>query len=173
MDIDLKGLPEDCVPQWSFKYSKGGRLFAKTLPELLDRSAKYREKLDAEGKGYDLVLTFSKPRTVWPKVLIIDRDINPNVWFPEESGLHWTDSSGSRAVYFWNPKGDEYDREIDLPEDVFHHIHMRVNNLRKAGHEVQLCMRRDDPGLGIWIPEIDEPIVEAGGIPDGCIKTGK
>ena len=100
------------------------------------------------------------------KVLIIDRNLNPSVW---ADGLHWCDSSGTRSVWYFNPDEDSYETAQDLPNAVFEKIEWHVSNLRRNGCQVLLCIRREDPGLGIWIDEIDRPIFEAGGLPDGCI----
>ena len=100
------------------------------------------------------------------KVLIINRRINPTVWVP---ALHWCDSSGHRSVYFYNPAGADYESAVDLPCYVFEKILWHVGNLSAADGIHYLCLRREDPGLGIWIPEIDQPVKDAGELPDGCI----
>ena len=102
------------------------------------------------------------------QVLVIDRDLNPAVW---ADGLHWCDSSGSRSVWYFNPYGDSYETAQDLPDSVFQKIERHVHTLRGNGHNVRLCIKREDPGLGIWIPEIDQPIKDAGQLPDGCIPV--
>lgn len=88
------------------------------------------------------------------KVLIIDRDLNPTVW---ADGLHLADSSGDRSIWYYNPLGPDYKTAEDLPDAVIEKIQWHVHNLRKSGHNVRLCIRRDDPGLGIVIPELDRP----------------
>jgi len=102
-----------------------------------------------------------------PKVLIIDRSIDPTRWIDHPTHtLHWTDSSGSRSVWWWGPQeSDSYDDAESLPVEVFEKIAAKVAKRKRP----VLCLRREDPGLGIVIPEIDFPIAEAGGIPDGCI----
>lgn len=87
------------------------------------------------------------------KVLILDRSINPTVW---ADNLYLADSSGTRNVWFYSPKGD-YDHAKDFPLDIFKQIEEHCSNLKKAGSRLTICMRRDDPGLGIFIPEIDLP----------------
>ena len=101
------------------------------------------------------------------QVLVINRRINPTVWL---ESLHWVDSSGSRSVYFYNPSGDDYDSAVDMPDYAFEKIQWHVNNLSAADGIQYLCIRREDPGLGIWIPEIDQPVKDAGQLPDGCIR---
>ena len=92
-----------------------------------------------------------------PQVLIIDRLNNPKVWVSDPGSIHWVDSSGTRSVWFWNPEGADYESAVDLPETEFSRIAERCENLKKAGHRMTICLRREDPGLGIYIPEIDAP----------------
>lgn len=101
------------------------------------------------------------------KVLIINRRIDPTVWIP---ALHWCDSSGGRSVYYYNPAGADYESAVDLPSYVYEKIQWHVNNLSAVDGIQYLCLRREDPGLGIWLPEIDQPIADAGQLPDGCLK---
>ena len=100
-------------------------------------------------------------------VLIIDRSIDPNRWVDHPTHkLHWTDSSGSRSVYWWGQKvADDYDAAEDLPVEVYKKIAAKLARRKNP----VLCMRREDPGLGIWIPEIDDAVAESGKLPDGCI----
>ena len=86
------------------------------------------------------------------QVLIIDRDLNPTVWY---NGLHEADSCGDRTVWFYNLQGPDYKTAQDLPDEAIAKIQWHVYNLRKSGHNVRLCVRRDDPGPGIYIPELD------------------
>ena len=103
------------------------------------------------------------------KVLILDRKWNPTVWV---DNIHLADSSGNRNVWFYSLTGD-YDDAQDLPLELFEKVEWHCSNLKKNGHEVSICMRREDPGLGIFIPEIDKPIIDSGGLPDGCIPIQK
>ena len=96
-----------------------------------------------------------------PQVLIIDRGYEHKA-YEVSKHLHWTDSSGSRSVVYWNDESDDYELNKDLPVSVFKKIKAKVPKHK-------LCIRREDPGLGIWIPELDERVAEAGGVPDGCI----
>tara|TARA_Y100001963_G_C6631582_1_gene376560 strand:- start:314 stop:652 length:339 start_codon:yes stop_codon:yes gene_type:complete len=100
------------------------------------------------------------------KVLILDRQLNPKAWI---ENIHLVDSSGSRNVWFYSLTGD-YDDAKDLPQELFDKVKWHCSNLKKNGHEVSICMLREDPGLGIFIPEIDQPIIDSGQLPDGCIK---
>ena len=102
------------------------------------------------------------------QVLIIDRVLDVSVW---DDRLYKCDSSGSRSVWFFTSRREFYGEAEDLPDAVFKKIEWHVHNLRWNGNNVQLCIKREDPGLGIWIPEIDQPIKDAGQLPDGCIPT--
>ena len=90
-----------------------------------------------------------------PIVLVIDRINNPKVWVSNPDALHWVDSCGSRSVWFWNPEGEDYERASDLPLDEFEKIAWHCENLKAAGEHVGICARMEDPGLGIYIPELD------------------
>ena len=100
------------------------------------------------------------------QVLVIDRELDASAW---DDRLHWCDSSGTRSVWFFNAFEDEYKTAEDLPDPVFKKVERHINRLRGNGHNVRLCIKREDPGLGIWIPEIDKPIKDAGRLPDGCL----
>ena len=60
---------------------------------------------------------------------------------------------------------------IDIPEDLFERCKAFVS--RRRSLKKRLFIRREDPGLGIIIPEIDNPVAEAGGVPDGVIQLSK
>lgn len=133
-------------------------------------------------------MKFNNIKGEYPAVLIFDRGFDPvsllrgldqeirqeggaplSSGFPYETHLHWVDSSGSRAVWYWSPSGD-YEDAQDLPEHLFAILEILVAQMRRQGRTVSICSRREDPGLGIYIPELDDPIIEAGGTPDGCIN---
>lgn len=116
----------------------------------------------------------------YPIVLIIDRDIDPRamvkVWFKineQEMNadindvLHWTDTCGSRAVWYFSSGG--YEKAEDLPQGLFDIIEQMVDVWRRGGEKCSICLRREDPGLGIYIPELDDAVKAAGEAPDGCI----
>tara|TARA_Y100000401_G_scaffold111289_1_gene109396 strand:+ start:84 stop:596 length:513 start_codon:yes stop_codon:yes gene_type:complete len=159
-------LPAGLKCRWSFKY-RFGTSFFDSLEELLASSQKDMAEATENGRMYEIAQTFTKPRTDWPMVLIIDRSIVPTRWIDHPTHtLHWTDSSGSRSVWWWGPQeSDSYDDAESLPVEVFEKIAARVAKRKRP----VLCIRREDPGLGIFIPEIDLPVAEAGGVPDGVI----
>ena len=105
-------------------------------------------------------------------VLVIDRNVDPyrSLTPPQRKALQWCDSSGSRSVFYWDPTGDGYSESgEDLPVAIFDIIKRGVKFTRPNA----LCLRMTDPGLGIWIDEIDQPVRDAGGLPDGCIRIEK
>ena len=105
-------------------------------------------------------------------VLVIDRRFDPAVkafsdtHLPHEQSLEWADSSGNRSVFLFMIDGEQQ----DLP---FRTFEMFKEFLAQRHTGVDLLMIREDPGLGIFLPELDEAILHAGGIPDGCIKVGQ
>ena len=124
----------------------------------------------------------------YPAVLIFDRSFDPirilahidtevrlegkaplASQYPYHTHLHWCDSCGTRAVWYWSHSGD-YEDAQDLPEGLFTLLEIIVAEMRRQGRTVSICSRREDPGLGIYIPELDDPVLDAGGIPDGCIR---
>ena len=115
-----------------------------------------------------------------PIVLILDRQLDPcelvKIFYRQTKQkpirdinkmLHWTDSCGTRAVWYYSP--DSYAEATDFPEDLFKIIEEMVNIWKKLGQTCSICMRREDPGLGIHIPEIDDAVIAAGGLPDGAL----
>lgn len=147
--------------------------YGKTKAEVLKRAADAIAKAEAEGTGWTLSHLFVTPRTAWPFVLVISRDCDAlvNAWNKSHNGpcFHWTDSSGSRSVHWYGPRfTDDYDNATDLPVSVFDDLRRFLND---NGKEPGLMLRRQDPGLGIYIPEIDEPICSTGGVPDGCFPV--
>ena len=57
--------------------------------------------------------------------------------------------------------------------ELFKKVEWHCSNLKKNGHDVSICMLREDPGMGIFIPEIDRPILDEGKLADGCIPISK
>ena len=105
-------------------------------------------------------------------VLVIDRRFDPAVQafsdthLPQEQSFEWADSSGNRSVHLFMLDGEQQ----DLPYRTFE---LFKQFLAERHTDVDLLMIREDPGLGIFLPELDEAILQAGGIPDGCIKVGQ
>ncbi len=105
-------------------------------------------------------------------VLVIDRRFNRAVQIfsdthlPDDQSLEWADSSGNRSVHLFMLNGEQ----VDLPHRTFQ---MFKEFLAERYTDIDLLMHREDPGLGIFLPELDEAILQAGGTPDGCIKVGR
>jgi len=122
-----------------------------------------------------------------PIVLILDRELDPNEIIGERNNkipwekckhdtsllvdlwFRWTDSCGSRSVWFWSPTND-YDDAEDLPLEVFEIVEQWVTRQRRRGEFISICLRREDPGIGIYIPEIDDAVIAAGELPDGVLQ---
>ena len=115
--------------------------------------------------------------TKWnfPKCIVCSRDLeylvddfsNRLASEYEISGVDWC---GSRVVMLYHLKNDA-EKAIDIPEDLFERCKAFVS--RKRSLKKRLFIRREDPGLGIYIPEIDNPVKESGGVPDGVIQLSK
>jgi len=127
-----------------------------------------------------------------PIVLILDRFLDPNGILAERNNeiifkdrglavhndtslivdlwFRFVDASGSRCVWSWGPT-DDYDDAEDLPLEVFDIVEQWVNRMKQRGELLGICMRREDPGLGIYIPEVDNAVIAAGELPDGVIQV--
>ncbi len=103
-------------------------------------------------------------------VLVIDRrfdravQLYSDTHLPDGQSLEWADSSGNRSVHLFMVGGEQE----DLPYRTFQ---LFKDFLLERYTNVDLLMHREDPGLGIYLPELDEAILQAGGTPDGCIKV--
>ena len=159
----------EIVESWEVHIKKG-TYHGKTKEEVLARSKKRIDEQEQEGLSWELHHVFTTERTKpFPKVLILDRQNNPGAWI---ENIHLADSSGNRSVWFYSLTGD-YDDAQDLPLELFKKVEWHCSNLKKNGHDVSICMLREDPGLGIFIPEIDRPNIEEGKLADGCIPISK
>ena len=157
---------KDLQPTYRYRAQRGrGSVFGKTKKVLISRlshpASEYkitREELPG----------WSRPDLV----LVIDRRFEPAVQafsdthLPHEQSLEWADSSGNRSVFLFMIDGEQQ----DLP---FRTFEMFKEFLAQRHTGVDLLMIREDPGLGIFLPELDEAILQAGGVPDGCIKVGQ
>ena len=88
-------------------------------------------------------------------VLIIDRRFDQAVeafsraHLPEDQALEWADSCGNRSVFLFMVGGEQ----VDLPYRTFQ---LFKEFLAERHTDVDLLMIREDPGLGIHLPELDE-----------------
>ena len=155
---------KDLQPTYRWKAQRGNmRQFAKTKKELLPR-------LRHPVSEYTIT---KEERPGWSRpdlVLVIDRrfdravQVFSDTHLPDDQSLEWADSSGNRSVHLFMLNGDQ----VDLPHRIFQ---MFKEFLAERHTDVDLLMHREDPGLGIYLPELDEAILQAGGTPDGCIKV--
>ena len=130
--------------------------FGKTKKELLGRLA-YNESEYTITK--ETLPGWSRPDLV----LVIDRRFDRAVkafsdkHLPQEQSLEWADSSGNRSVHLFMVDGEQ----CDLPFRTFQ-IFKEFLAERHTG--VDLLMIREDPGLGIYLPELDEARTYGGSV---------
>ena len=155
---------KDLQPTYHYKAQRGSmRQFAKTKKELLPR---LRHPVPEYTITKEEVPGWSRPDLV----LVIDRrfdravQVFSDTHLPDDQSLEWADSSGNRSVHLFMLNGEQ----VDLPHRTFQ---MFKEFLAERHTDVDLLMHREDPGLGIFLPELDEAILQAGGTPDGCIKV--
>ena len=145
--------PQQQKPSRMYKAQRGkSARFAKTkkelLPQLSHPVSEYtitRETIPGWTKP-DLVLIISRK---------LDVTVNffSNNFLPEGHSLEWCDSSGSRSVFLYMVNGEQQ----DLPHRTFQEFKVFL-----AEREIKpdLIMHREDPGLGIYLPELDEILME-------------
>ena len=140
-----------------------GRTFGATKAEAL-RAAQGRIQRGKERGESWSVHRFEQPAWSRPfEVLVFDRSVEGavsmfNQELQEQHGegteLFWVDSCGNRSVFEFRQHGEQF----DLPYQVFEAFRQR---LKDWDIEPNLCFRREDPGLGIHLPEIDDDRLEA------------
>ena len=87
--------------------------------------------------------------------------------------LKEVDACGTRVVFECLSR--HTGKQKSLPKKLFDLI---KKDLIEQIEEAELSgepwmLHRQDPGLGIYIPEIDDPVAKAGGIPDGVLAFSK
>ena len=140
------------------------RLLAKSKKELLTRlmHPECEYKISKE-----IFPGWSRPDLV----LVIDRrfdravQLYSDTHLPDGQSLEWADSSGNRSVHLFMADGEQG----DLPYRTFQ---IFKDFLLERYTNVDLLMHREDPGLGIYLPELDESLLHAGDTPDGFVKMG-
>jgi len=165
--IPLKGMKQ----RWSVQ-TDTSTSYGKTKAEVLERCADRIAKAEAEGESWTLNHAWIKPRTSWPQVVIISRSHGKHIESFKfgDRKLHWVDSCGTRSVYWYGRKhAENYNDAEDIPSSVYQLLVEHV--VTKSKSQPELMMRRDDPGLGIFIPEIDNKIAASGNVPDKCISA--
>ena len=139
--------------RWKAQYKRGGCTFGKTKKILMSRLSHPESEYiitKEELPGW------SRPDLV----LVIDRRFDAAVqvfsdtYLPQEQSLEWADSSGSRSVHLFMINGEQ----VDLPHRTFQ---MLKDYLTERYTDIDLLMHREDPGLGIFLPELDEAVMEA------------
>lgn len=155
---------KDLQPTYHYKAQRGSvAQYNKTKKQLLNRLV---HPVSEYVITREEVPGWSRPDLV----LVIDRRLDHAVEsfskfsLPEGQSLEWADSSGNRSVHLFMLNGEQ----VDLPHRTFQ---MLKDDLAERYTDIDLLMHREDPGLGIYLPELDEAILQAGGTPDGCIKV--
>ena len=154
------------------------KIFGNTKKECLNRAASFIQERKDKGLGYSLKQEFIFPRTKrLPIVLIICRDFDGLIRqfnaIRQENGiqgqLEWTDSCGTRSVYWYHESSKnwnflDYEEDaLDLPLEVFQSLKTHLENEYGGNLEYHphfLFMRREDPGTGIIIPELDHQMLK-------------
>ena len=144
---------KDLQPRSRYKAQRGNMSqFGKTRKELLDRLV-YPESEYTITK--ETVPGWSRPDLV----LVIDRRFDRAVQvfsdkhLPDVQSLEWADSSGNRSVHLFMVNGEQQ----DLP---FRTFQLFKEFLLERHTDVDLLMIREDPGLGVVLPELDEALME-------------
>jgi len=144
---------KDLQPRTRYKAQRGRMSqFGKTKKELLGRLV-YPESEYTITK--ETVPGWSRPDLV----LVIDRRFDRAVQvfsdkhLPDEQSLEWADSSGNRSVHLFIVDGEQQ----DLP---FRTFQLFKEFLLERHTDVDLLMIREDPGLGIYLQELDEALME-------------
>jgi len=136
------------------------RIYASTRAEALSRAKSSIQKAKQTGESWSISQEVLPGWTVPPMVLVFDRnheaaiqEFNELMLYRDQllDGVDWC---GNRVVYRFLEDG----QQVDLPFDVYEELLLAL----KSWHiEPDLCMRREDPGLGIYLPEIDDDRMEA------------
>jgi len=138
--------------RWKAQRKSGGCTFGKTKKILMSRLS---------GPASDYIIT-KEELPGWSRpdlVLVIDRRFDHAVQafsdthLPDDQSLEWADSSGSRSVHLFMLNGEQ----VDLPHRTFQ---LLKDFLAERYTDIDLLMHREDPGLGIYLPELDEALME-------------
>ena len=144
---------KDLQPTYRWKAQRDRcSIFGKTKKILMSR-------LSHPASEYTIT---KEERPGWSRpdlVLVIDRrfdravQVFSDTHLPDNQALEWADSSGSRSVHLFMLDGEQ----VDLPHRTFQ---MLKEFLAERYTDIDLLMHREDPGLGIFLPELDEAVVE-------------
>jgi len=145
--------------RWCVKISRQ-YIYGKTKAEALRRAKSSIERAKQNGYEWSVIREVIPGWTVPPMVLVFDRnhegaieEFNQLMLYKDQclTGADWC---GNRVVYEFQEGG----QQVDLPFDVYEEL---LSALKSWRIEPDLCMRREDPGLGIYLPEIDDDRMEA------------
>ena len=144
---------KDLQPTYRWKAQRDRcSIFGKTKKILMSR-------LSHPASEYTIT---KEERPGWSRpdlVLVIDRrfdravQVFSDTHLPDNQALEWADSSGSRSVHLFMLDGEQ----VDLPHRTFQ---MLKEFLAERYTDIDLLIHREDPGLGIFLPELDEAVVE-------------
>ena len=144
---------KDLQPTYHYKAQRGlVTQYNKTKKQLLDRLV---HPVSEYVITKEEVPGWSRPDLV----LVIDRRFDraarvfSDTHLPENQALEWADSSGNRSVHLFMLDGEQ----VDLPYRTFQ---LFKDFLAERFTDVNLLMHREDPGLGIYLPELDEAVME-------------
>ena len=144
---------KDLQPTYHYKAQRGlVTQYNKTKKQLFDRLV---HPVSEYVITKEEVPGWSRPDLV----LVIDRRFDSavqafsNTHLPENQALEWADSSGNRSVHLFMLDGEQ----VDLPYRTFQ---LFKDFLAERFTDVDLLMHREDPGLGIYLPELDEAVME-------------
>ena len=142
-------LARQMQPSRMYKAQRGrSAQFAKTKKELLSQ-------LSYPTSEYTITRETIPGWTRPDLVLVISRKLEATVNFfsnnflPEGHSLEWCDSIGSRSVFLYKVDGEQQ----DLPHRIFQQFKVFLS---ERDIEPDLIMHREDPGFGIYLPELDE-----------------
>ena len=126
------------------------------------RAQRAIERCKLRGEPWGFSQSWWYPRTRWPQVLVIDRSLDKEVEnfnsTLDSFKFHWTDSSGSRSVWWWGDvEATQYSQAIDLPYEIFEGFRVFLMT-KEINLNSYLCLRIKDPGLGIILPEEREAL---------------
>ena len=139
---------KDLQPTYRYKAERDRcSTFGKTKKILMSRlshpASEYkitREEIPGWSRP-DLVLVIER-RFVRAVQVFSDKHL------PDNQALEWADSSGNRSVHLFMVD----DEQVDLPHRTFQ---LFKEFLAERHTGVDLLMHREDPGLGIYLPELD------------------
>lgn len=144
---------------WSVSFP-GHTVYGPTKSEALRRAKSSIERAKQHGYEWSVIRESIPGWTVPPMVLVFDRnheaaiqEFNELMLYRDQllDGVDWC---GNRVVYRFLEDG----QQVDLPFDIYEEL---LSALKSWHIEPDLCMRREDPGLGIYLPEIDDDRMEA------------